>query len=62
MLAFAWGPHQMVIAPGKRAKSFNEKLQRTGHGGRLFEVEVTRAGKKPWAASKDTYRAIYNLL
>ena len=46
--------------PGQRAGTYNKLLQHAGHGGRLRERRVeNRAGRKPWVATKDTYRQLY---
>lgn len=44
-----------------RARVFNQKLQEGGHGdAEIFQFNGLRAGKPPWVATKDTFRAIYN--
>ena len=49
--------------PGQRAGTYNKLLQHAGHGGRLRERRVeNRAGRKPWVATKDTYRQLYPLV
>ena len=46
--------------PGQRAVTFNRLLQHAGHAGRIRERRVeNRSGRKPWVATKDTYRQLY---
>jgi hypothetical protein len=45
---------------GERAETYNHKLQRSSHAGRLFVARVKRAGRAPWVADKATFRALYD--
>ena len=49
--------------PGERAIAFNSLLQQGGHAGRIRHERVeTRGGRKPWVATKSTFRSLYPFL
>lgn len=49
--------------PGDRATTFNQLLRKQGHAGRVYNTKLpSKAGRKPWVASKDTFRALYHLV
>ena len=49
--------------PGQRVATFHGMLSGAGHAGRFAQVKVEgHCGRKPWLATKDTYRALYPYL
>ena len=48
---------------GQRAGTMNAMLQERRVSGRVFEAKLAqKAGRKPWVATKATFRALYNYL
>ena len=48
---------------GQRAATMNTLLQKGGFEGRVKEVKLAnKTGRKPWVASKETFRALYKHL
>ena len=48
---------------GQRAETYNALLCEAGKTGRLVETKlITKAGKKPWVAAKNTSRDLYRCL
>ena len=48
---------------GQRARTLNKLLRKAGHSGRLEERRLdSKRGRKPWVATKETFRAVYTLL
>ena len=46
--------------PGQRAKTFNAMLRRRGSEGKVFNGRLeNKCGRKPWVASKATFRELY---
>ena len=51
------------MQPGERGPVFNEILQRARHAGRVREERIpNRAGRKPWIATRDTFRVVYTFV
>jgi len=49
--------------PGARALTHNKLLAQSGHLGRVREEKLdSRSGRRPWVASKDTFRALHAIL
>ena len=47
---------------GDRAATYNKMLRQKGKSGRVEEQKLAnRPGKSPWVATKDTFRAIYEI-
>ncbi len=49
--------------PGQRAETFNAMLRERGYAGRVLEKRLrNKCGRKPWVATQDTLRNVYQLL
>ena len=49
--------------PGQRATTFNSLLKRSGCHGRVFNGSLKgKCGRKPWVATRQTFRELYTHL
>ena len=48
---------------GQRADTYNALLREARYSGKFYETKLrNKAGRKPWVASKETFRAVYKFL